>query len=207
MATRRSTKTKTTTKTKSTRSSTRKRSSSKKKTSFATNMMLMVLSVIVAAIAYKQIILVSQVASHVPEAKLTQALEVCLQENLTPNMLQQTWAGNNLSDSFSFNVQNLLGNVWGQVSQNLVETNIIHHYITETKVMKVQDWLGKQAEIRLTGSLELVSKIPVIGDIDTKKNYQLHLFKRNEQYYFDGLSIKNADSQQWDKWACAQTLS
>ncbi len=176
-----------------------------KKTSLATHLMLTVLSLIVAAIAYKQIFLVSQVSSTIPQEGLTQALQRCVQNNLTPQMLKQGWAGEQLNSQLNFDVKSLLGDMFSQVSQNLMDTTITQNYMTEVKVMKV-DWFGKQAQMRVTGSIDLTSKAPVIGSIKAQKDYQTQVFKRDNSYYFDTLSIKKRDSQQWDEWTCAQTL-
>jgi len=176
--------------------------SKSKKTSLATTILVIVVAGIAAVIAYKQIFLVSQVTSNFPEAKLTRGIEACMQSHLTPNMLKD-----NLQAMNEFvNVQELLGGVWSQFSNTVATTTVQQNFITEIKVLKIQDFLGATAEMRISGSVDLLSKAPVVGDVLAKKDYMTVVYKRGEAYYFNQLSVKKPESNQWDEWACSQQL-
>ncbi len=169
----------------------------------AQSIILGVLAIIVAVIAYKQIFLVSYVTSHLPKDSLTRTIETCVQENFAPKLLSSL-KQNSLKPN-QFNVQDILGILRG-ISANMVQTKVQNNYITETKVLKINDLFGKAAEVRITGLIELLSTVPVIGEIRSKKDYLITLFKDDNKYYFNALSVKDEKENQWQEWSCAKTL-
>ena len=177
------------------------------KTSLASALILTVLAAVVAVIAYKQIFLVGRLTGNIPEPALTQSLQTCLKQNMTPDMLKKELTALQQSGGSNFmNLGGLLGSVFDQLSTAVVETRITKNYLNETKVLTIQDLFGENADIRVSGSLDIVSKVPVMGDMAARKDYQTVLIKRGSAYHFDGLDVKKPESNQWDHWACTQTL-
>ncbi len=176
---------------------------SSKPVSIASTLIVIVAAVIAAFVAYKQIYLVSKVTANMPEQAMSRGIAVCMQKHVTPAQLKQELAKTDLN----LNLGNLLGSMWDTVSSSVVEVEIKKNYISEVKVLSIQDFMGKNAEMRVTGSVDVVSKVPVVGEIANRKDYQLVLVKRDQQYHFNGLSVKKPDSAQWDDWQCAQDLA
>jgi hypothetical protein len=170
--------------------------------SVASTVIVIIAAVIAAYISYKQIYLVSKVTANLPEQAMSTGIGACMQKNLTPAKLKQDLAKTDLN----LDLGSLFGSVWDTVSSTVVETRVEKNYIGEVKVLSIQDFLGKNADMRITGSVDVVSKVPVAGEFRNRKDYQLVLVKRDKKYHFDGLSVKNPDSQQWDVWECAQDL-
>ena len=171
-------------------------------------LILTVLAVIVAVVAYKQIFLVGRITSNLPEQRLTEGLQRCFKDNLTPEMLKKelTALEQQGGSNFIGNLGGMLGSVLDQLSGSVVETRIEKNYLTEITVLKIQDLLGENAEVRVTGSVDVISKVPVMGDMPSRKDYQTILVKRGEEYHFNGLAVKKPESNQWDQWSCTQTL-
>lgn len=178
------------------------RKTSSKPVSIASTVIVIVAAIIAAFVAYKQIYLVSKVTANLPEAAISDGIAACMQKNTTPAQLKEELAKTDLNLNFG----NLLGSMWDSVSSSVVEIEVKKNYIGEVKVLNIQDFMGKNAEMRVLGSVEFVSKIPVVGEINDRKDYQLVLVKRDTHYHFDGLSVKKPDSAQWDEWQCAQDL-
>jgi len=178
------------------------RKKSSKPVSIASTVVVIIAAIIAAFVAYKQIYLVSKVTAHLPEQAMSNGIAACMQENVTPAQLKQELAKTDLNLNFG----NLLGSVWDSVSSSVIEVQIKKNYISEVKVLSIQDFMGQNAEMRVTGSVDLVSKVPVVGELSDRKDYQLVSVKRDRRYHFDGLSIKKTDSAQWDEWQCAQDL-
>ncbi|MDM8547860.1 hypothetical protein QUF61_15320 [Candidatus Venteria ishoeyi] len=197
-----------------TSSKTTRKKRNPKKQPIATYLMLSVLAIIVAAVAYKQIVLAGMISSNLPETKLNHSLEVCFQKNLTPDQIkhevsQFTTQQSQSSSMTSFgglDLSGMLGTVLDQVTGSVVETQILENHITESKVMNIQDFMGKQAEIRVQGRVEIAYQLPVVGEIRNRKDYQTVLFKRDQSYYFESVSVKKPESNQWDEWPCSQNL-
>jgi len=168
----------------------------------ATTAMLFVLAVIIAVIAYKQIFLVSMVTSNLPEDNFTKGVESCMQENLAPAALETVTQGNNLKGFWG----DLLGGIVSSgVTGNVVNVTVGKNYITEVKVMKL-DFFGKNAQMRISGAVDVTSTMPVVGETKMKKDYTTMLFKRDGDYYFERLSVKDEQATDWQEWACAKTL-
>jgi phage tail sheath gpL-like len=167
------------------------------KAGLAGGLLLGVIAVIIAVVAYKQVFLVSRVVTTFPEAKLTSGLQACMQESLTPDMLKKDFAGN---------LSVMLSSVWSSLSTSMVKTSVAKNYVSELKVLNIQDFAAENAEIRVTGTLDLISEVPVIGRLESRKDYRTTVVKRGNEYHFNGLSVKKPDSQQWDEWVCAKTL-
>jgi len=176
----------------------------KRTPNFAQSAILGVLAIIVAVIAYKQIFLVNYITSSLPKDSLTRTIEVCVQENFAPKLLSSL-KQNSLQPN-NFNMQNVFNNVLRGISTNMVQTKVQNNYIIEMKVLKINDLFGKSAETRITGLIELISTIPVIGEIRSKKDYLLVLFKDDHKYYFNTFSVKDEKESQWQEWSCAKTL-
>jgi hypothetical protein len=179
----------------------------KKKNLLGTQIALVLVLLIVAVVMYKQVYLSSQVIKQLPNEAFTQALGQCFQENLTPSMLNK--ATDNAANNFNLGgleLNNLLDGVWGQVSDSLIETKIDQNYVTEIKVLQIQDLWAENADIRLIGRVTLHSEVPVVGTIESEKHYKTVLFKRAETYYFESLQVKPSDAVNWEVWDCQQRL-
>ena len=181
-----------------TRRRARKTKRTRKKPSLATSIMLGVLAVIVAAVAYKQIFLASYVSSQLPDAQLAKSIESCVQAHFTPSLFSGLTKNNAAPD-----VQQLLSGFLGGVVPITVQQN----YITEVKVLELEDFLGRNAQIRVVGSVDLALRVPIMGDLKSQKDYMTTVFKRDESYYFKTLSIKDGEATQWTEWPCAKTLA
>ncbi len=175
----------------------------KTQNSLLSTLILAIAAALVAVIAYKQIYLVGKVTTALPEAALTASLQRCFQEHLTPTMLQ---SGARTDLGMDLDLGRLMGGVLGQLSSGLVETRVTKNYLGEIKVLRIQDLLATHAEMRVNGSLDLLSRVPLMGEIPLRRDYQVTLMKRDDQFHFDGIAIKATDSAQWDRWDCAQRL-
>ncbi|MCP4702926.1 MAG: hypothetical protein GY862_39600 [Gammaproteobacteria bacterium] len=178
-----------------------------KKTSIGASAILLVVAGLVAFIAYRQIFLAGRITGNLPKEALTRSLEACVQENVSPSMLTSlnTQNQSNLSSSF-IDLQGMLKNVLGNVSSSVVKARVTNNYINEVKVLNFEDLLGKNAQMRISGAVDIAFEVPVIGQMDGKKEYQTVLVKRDKEYYFNALSVKGEKEANWKEWSCAKTL-
>ena len=175
-----------------------KKKRTRKKACLATSVMLSVLAVIVAAVAYKQIFLASYVSSQFPDSLLAKSIESFVQEHFTPSLFTGLAKTKTASD-----VQQLLSGFLGGVVPVTVQQN----YITEVKVLELEDFLGQNAQMRVVGAVDLTLRLPTMGDLESHKDYMTTVFKRDASYYFKTLSLKDDDATEWTEWPCAQTLA
>lgn len=185
-------------------SSTKAKTSAKaaKKLPLATSMMISVLAIIIAFIAYKQIFLVSHITSNLPEEALKQNIEACVKVNFTSEMLTSLSPNNAF-----FDLKGVLNSVLQGISTSvLANTMVKNNLITEVKVVKIDDFFGKNAQIDVTGSIDVIAHVPVIGETQSNKEYKLSLIKRGSEHYFDTLSVKDREATQWTDWACAKKM-
>jgi hypothetical protein len=168
-----------------------------KKTGIGGGLLISVIAVIIAVIAYKQVFLVSRVVSNFPEAPFTASLQSCMQESLTPDMLKKDFGGN---------LSGVLSSVWNSLSTSVIKTRVKQNYVNEIKVLNIQDFMGDTAEMRVSGTLDLISEVPVVGALESRKDYTTTVIKRGNEYHFKGLAVKKPESQQWDQWQCTKTL-
>jgi len=185
--------------------------SSKKNYPIAVNILLVAVAGLLAVVAYKQIYLAGQLTGSLPKERLTKALERCFSTHTQPSMFKEQLAKASLNSSASGLVdwQNmfsdfskLLNNLGGQV----IKTQIQQNYITELKVLKIQDFTANTGEMRVQGRVEVLYQVPILGNEPGKKDYQTVVFKRGDEFYFNQLDVKKPESQQWDHWQCAQKL-
>jgi len=177
-------------------------STSTKKLPLTTNIMIGILAIIVAFIAYKQIFLVSYITSNLPEDTLKQNIEACVKTNFTGEMLTSLSPNNAF-----FDLKGVLNSVLQGIStQVLVNTTVKNNLITEVKVVKIDDFFGKNAQIEVTGSIDVTTNVPVIGETQSNKEYKFSLIKRENEHYFDTLSIKDRAATQWINWACTKKM-
>lgn len=175
---------------------------STKKLPLATSILIGVLAVIIAFIAYKQIFLVSNITSHLPEDALKQNIEACVKTHFTGSMLTSLSPNNAF-----FDLKGVLNSVLQGISTTvLVNTTVKNNLITEVKVVKIDDFFGKNAQMDITGSMDVIAQVPVMGETQSSKEYQLALIKRGDEHYFDTLSIKDREATEWTQWACAKKM-
>jgi hypothetical protein len=179
---------------------------SKKKMPLAYSVILVVLAILVMILLYKQVYLGSQITSNLPKDPFTQGIEACLQENLKPSLLKSLTAQSSLVKNSFVDVNTLLNTVLKGLSSSTVEMTITQNYITEMKLLKVEDFFGKNAQVRMTGMVEIKSSAPIVGSMDNKKEYTTTVYKRGAEHYFKELAVKGQDEANWERWSCAKTF-
>ena len=170
-----------------------------------TSILLLVVVLLVIVIAYKQVYLVSKITTALPETALTDSLKKCVQDHANTDMVNDLATKNNI-DVASFNWGGLMDKLIDKIPNQVMSIELAKNYLTEVKVTEVGDFVGKNAQIAITGALDIVYSVPVLGDTKEKKNYQLLLIKRDKSYYFKEVSVKKPDQSNWETWACSQTL-
>lgn len=178
-----------------------------KKLPLAYSIILIVLAILVLVIVYKQVFLGSRITNQLPKAALTTAIESCLQENLRPSLLQGLAEKNSLVKNSFMDVKTLLNDILQGISASMVNMEIKQNYITELKVEEITDFLGNHAQVRVKGVVEVESSAPTLGNMLAKKHYLTEVYKRDSDFYFEHLSVKEPEQANWQKWACARTLT
>jgi hypothetical protein len=178
----------------------------KKKMPLAYSIILVVLAILVMILVYKQVYLGSQITSNLPKEQFTHSIEACLQENIRPTLLKSLTAQSPIVKNSFVDVNTLLNTVLKGLSSSMVEMTITQNYITEMKLLKVEDFFGKNAQVRMTGMVEIASSAPMVGSMDNKKEYTTTVYKRGAEHYFKQLAIKGQDDANWEEWQCAKTF-
>ena len=177
----------------------------KKKKSIINTIVLLVIILLVAIIVYKQVYLVSKITTQLPETALTTSLQQCVQAHASTDIVNNLSSKTNI-DVSSFQWKGLFDTLLDKIPNDVINITIDKNYLTEIKVIKVEDFLAKNAQIDINGSLDLSYRLPVVGETKEQKTYQLRLIKRDQNYYFKEVQVKKADQQNWQTWACSQTL-
>ncbi len=194
--------------TKTSKKTTTRRSKSQKSSNGAGRVLLVIAALIVLLVVYRQLVLASYVRGQVPEAKLQTALETCMRENVSISQLsslQSVKAKESMGISSSLgSLQGILTDIFNGMSAGVVETQITAQYIKEIKVLGLEDFFGKNAQMRINGEADVRHQVPVIGILEDHKQYQLVLNKRADSFNFMRVSVKTADQNDWSVWECAQ---
>jgi len=178
----------------------------KKKMPMAYSVVLIVLAILVMILVYKQVYLGSQITSNLPKEQFTQSIESCLQEHIRPSLLKSLTAQSPIVKNSFVNVNTLLNTVLKGLSSSMVEMTITQNYITEMKLLKVEDFFGNNAQVRMVGMVEIESSAPMVGSMDNKKEYTATVYKRGNEHYFKQLEVKGTDESNWEQWNCAKTF-
>ncbi len=178
----------------------------KKKIPLAYSVIIGVLAVLVMILVYKQVYLGSKITSNLPQEQFTQSIEGCLQEHIRPSLLKSLTAETPMVKNSFVDVNTLLNTVLKGVSSSMVKMQITQNYITEMKLLQVEDFFGNNAQIRMTGMVEIASSAPMVGSMDAKKEYTTTVYKRGTEHYFKELAVKGQDDANWEQWQCAKTF-
>ncbi|MCV6637030.1 hypothetical protein [Candidatus Albibeggiatoa sp. nov. NOAA] len=178
----------------------------KKKLPMAYNVAIVISAILVMILVYKQVYLGSQITSQLPQPQFTQSIESCLQEHIKPTLLKSLTAQSPVVKNSFVDVNTLLNTVLKGLSSSMVDMKITQNYITEMKLLKVEDFFGNNAQVRMTGMVEIESSAPMVGSMDNTKEYTTTVYKRGDEHYFKELSVKERDEANWEQWRCAKTF-
>ena len=157
--------------------------------------MLLVIAGLVSIIAYKRLFLAGKITGQLPTEKLAQSLEQCVKTYFKPLPADLAALGGN---------NPLVSSVLEGISSSVIPTRLQGHQLDEVKVLKIDDFWGKNAQIKLSGAIQIGSTLPVIGNMNSRQNYTLTLFKQGESYSFSEMMVKGEKQTDWQKWACAK---
>lgn len=182
-------------------------SKSKAKLPLAYSIILIVCALLVAILVYKQVYLGSQIVANLPQQRFTQGIETCVNGHVRPGLLKSLTAQSPIVKNSFVDVATLLNTVLKGLSSSAVEMKITKNYITEMKITQIEDFFGQNAAIRMAGVIDISASAPILGSMDSSKEYLTTLYKRGNEYYFQQLSVRERDTAQWEDWACAQSFN
>lgn len=171
-------------------------------------MLLFVAAIIVLLVVYRQLVLGAYVRGQVPEAKLQTALQACVQDHVSLSQLsslQSLKAKESMGMSSSISsLQGIFKDILNGMSAGMVQAQVKTQYVTEIKVLGLEDFFGQNAQMRISGAIDIQYQVPVIGILEDNQQYQLQLNKRGEQFNFIRVSVKKPDQSNWSEWECTQ---
>lgn len=159
---------------------------------------LLIAGLIILFIAYRQIVQGGQLQQALPTAALTQALQTCVAEHASPDFVRQGLA--------QVDQGRLAASLWQQLSRSLLDTQVEQNHIDEIKVLRIRDLWAKNAEVRVTGVLELVATAPIVGRLSSRYYYTTTLIKNQEQWHFNRVAVRANPNNDWQHWDCVQSL-
>lgn len=190
------------------KTTTRRRSKSSTKGNGSGRLLLFASAIVVLLVVYRQVVLASYVRGQIPEVKLQMALETCLQQNVSLSQLsslQSLKAKESMGISSSIGtLQGIFKDILNGVSAGVVQTEITAQYISEIKMLSLEDFFGQNAQMQINGAVDIRHQVPVIGVLEDHKQYQVKLNKRGEQFNFLQLSTRKDDKAEWTVWECSQ---
>jgi len=193
---------------KTTRKTPHRRSKSSPKGNGSGRLLLFACAIVVLLVVYRQVILASYVRGQIPETTLQTVLETCFQQNISLShlsSLQSIKAKESMGISSSLGtLQGIFKDILNGVSAGVVQTEITAHYISEIKMLNLEDFFGKNAQMQVNGVVDIRHQVPVIGVLEDHKQYQVKLNKRGEQFNFLQLSTRKDDKAEWTVWECSQ---
>ncbi len=173
----------------------RKKPSKSPLAALGSGLMLLIIAVLAGVILYKQVFLGNRITGNLPREQLAASLEQCARTHYTP-----------LPGEFGaqdpYGVSGILSSVLQGVSGSTLNTHLQQHQVDEIKLFKIEDFFGENAQLRVTGAMQIATRVPVVGDMSARKDYQLMLYKQGGQYSFSGLKVKEPDSETWEEWPC-----
>jgi hypothetical protein len=162
--------------------------------SFGSGLAMLALALFIGAIGYKQLVLGSLIRNQLPYSGLAAGLENCARAYYNPLPL------NNQS---GFNMDGLLSTVWSGASAEILNVRAENVVTDEIKILKVDDFFGKFAQLRVSGAMTLRATVPVWGDRVENRLFQLVLAKQDSSYAYTQLEIKGQNEMNWQAWPCS----
>jgi hypothetical protein len=171
---------------------------SKKKSKSALNalasaLILLVIALVGGVLAYKQIFLGNLIAGKLPRDALGQSLSQCAR------MYHAPLAGQTADP---FGTQGWMSMILQGVSANTLETQV-QHQIDEIKLLKIEDFLGDNARMRVSGAMQISTQVPIMGPLLSRQLYQVEIHKQGNAYSFPKLAVKAENQTDWQEWPCA----
>jgi hypothetical protein len=153
----------------------------------------LVIALVAGVIAYKQIFLGNLIAGKLPRDALGQSLQQCARTHHNPL--------SGLSGD-PFGTQGLVSMVLQGVSASALEIQV-QHQVDEIKLLKIEDFFGDNAQLRVSGKMQIATQVPIMGPAVSRQSYQVEIYKQGSGYSFSKLAVRQEGQSAWQEWPCA----